>query len=85
MPMVDLDGPDAMYRQIADILTKRIADGTYPLNSRIASAAEICAEFEVSRRTAISAVELLTEQGLVRASVGKGTYVVKLPETSGED
>ncbi len=83
--MADLDGPDPMYQQIAAILTARIADGTYPINSKIPSQAEICEEFEVARPTAISAVKVLTEQGLVRASVGKGTYVIKLPETPGED
>jgi DNA-binding GntR family transcriptional regulator len=78
--MADLDGPDPMYQQIAAILRDRIADGTYALMSRIPSQAEICEEFEVARPTAISAVKLLADEGLVRASVGKGTYVVKLPD-----
>jgi GntR family transcriptional regulator len=73
--MADLEGPEAMYRQIAAILGARIADGTYPVGRPIASAAQICAEFGVSRRTAISAVDLLREQGLVEGVVGKGTYV----------
>lgn len=82
--MSDLDGPEPMYQQIAAILIRRIADGTYPINSRIPSQTQICEEFSVARPTAISAVQLLTEQGLVRASVGKGTYVVKQPETTSE-
>jgi GntR family transcriptional regulator len=75
--MADLEGPEAMYRQIAGILRERIADGTYPVDTPIASAAQICAEFGVSRRTAISAVALLREQGLVKGAVGKGTYVLR--------
>lgn len=69
-----------MYEQIARILIGRIVDGTYPLNSRIASQTEICEEFGVARPTAIAALRLLAEQGLVRPSVGKGTYVIALPK-----
>ncbi|TNY34697.1 GntR family transcriptional regulator [Thermomonospora catenispora] len=64
-----------MYRQIADIIAKRIADGTYPPRRRIPSEAQICEEFGVSRRTARSAYALLAEQGLIVTAPGKGTYV----------
>ena len=73
--MADLDGPEPMYQQIAGILRARIADGTYPPRTPIPSAALLCEEFGVSRRTAISAVDVLREQGLVKGVVGKGTYV----------
>jgi len=72
---IPLDGPTPLYVQIADIIAGRIADGTYPPNSRVPSAAQIREEFGVSARTAEAALNRLKERGLVVASVGKGTYV----------
>jgi GntR family transcriptional regulator len=76
---LDLDGPDPLYEQIAEILAARIADGTYPPRRRIPSEAGICDEFDVSRPTARAAVQSLVERGLVRTVRGKGTYVVDQP------
>lgn len=70
-----LDGPEPMYRQIADRIAAQIKDGTYPPNSRVPSEAEICDQFNVSRRTVRSAYAILLERGLVVTSQGKGTYV----------
>ncbi|MFA1552016.1 GntR family transcriptional regulator [Actinomadura chokoriensis] len=78
---VDLDGPEPLYEQIAEVLAGRIADGTYPPRRRIPSEAAICEEFGVARPTARSAVRLLVERGLVQVVRGKGAYVV---ETAGE-
>lgn len=75
--MPDLDGPEPFYEQIAGIIAARIADGTYPLRSRIPAEAELIEEFEVSRPTVRRAVALLVERGLVKASRGKGTYVIR--------
>ena len=77
MSNTDLDGPEPMYRQIAAIIAGRIADGTYPPNRRAPSEADICKEFDVSRRTARSAYAVLREQGWIVTSPGKGTYVNK--------
>jgi len=76
---LDLDGPDPLYEQIAQILAARIADGTYPPRRRIPSEAGIVDEFGVSRPTARAAVQLLAERGLVHTVRGKGTYVVDTP------
>ncbi|MCU1670505.1 MAG: putative GntR-family regulator [Blastococcus sp.] len=83
--MMDLDGPEPLYIQIAGILRRRIADGTYPPRSKIPSAEALRAEFGVSRVTAVNAVGILLNEKLVQGVVGKGTYVSEPPETSGED
>ena len=70
-----------MYRQIADRIAARITDGTYRPNRRVPSEAEICTEFDVSRRTARAAYEILAEDGLIVTAPGKGTYV-KRPDPS---
>lgn len=72
--MIDLDGPEPMYRQIARVIGERITSGTYEPNRPVPSESEICEEFKVSRRTARSAYALLVEQGLVVRVPGKGTY-----------
>lgn len=76
---LDLDGPDPLYEQIAEVLAARIADGTYPPRRRIPSEAGLVDEFGVSRPTARAAVQLLVERGLVRTVRGKGTFVVDAP------
>ena len=73
---VDLD-PDSevpLYRQLADVLRRRIADEGL---TRLPSLVTICQQYEVSRPTAESAVKILTDEGLVRVSPGRGTFVVK--------
>lgn len=72
---IDLDGPEPLYEQIADILAGRIADGTYLPRRRIPSEAAICEEFGVARPTARSAIRILRERGLVVTTVGKGSFV----------
>ena len=76
---VDLDGPEPLYEQIADVLAARIADGTYPPRRRVPSEAALCEEFGVARPTARSAIRLLVDRGLVRTVRGKGSYVVDSP------
>ncbi|CAL9502978.1 HTH-type transcriptional repressor NagR [Streptomyces sp. enrichment culture] len=76
---LDLDGPEPLYEQIAQILGARIADGTYPPRRRIPSEAQIVEEFGVSRPTARAAVQLLVERGLVHTVRGKGSFVVDAP------
>jgi DNA-binding GntR family transcriptional regulator len=72
---IDLEGPDYLYEQIAQIIRARIADGTYPPRRRIPSEAELSQMFGVSRPTARHALQLLIDEGLVVPRVGRGTYV----------
>lgn len=74
---IDLDGPEPFFEQIADVLTKRIEDGTYPPRRRIPSEYALAEEFGVSRPTVRAAIALLAEKGLVATSKGKGTFVTE--------
>lgn len=78
---LDLDGPEPLYEQIAEVIAARIADGTYPPRRRIPSEAALCEEFGVARPTARSAVALLVERGLVVTVRGKGSFVVEQADT----
>lgn len=74
--MPPLEGPQPFYEQIAEILAERVANGTYPMLSRIPAEYDLMLEFEVSRPTVRRAIRLLVERGILQTSRGKGTYVV---------
>jgi GntR family transcriptional regulator len=71
----DLDRTRPVWRQIAAVLERRIADGTYPVGSRVPSVVELSTEFEVAASTAQKVLAHLKAEGLVRAEVGLGTFV----------
>jgi GntR family transcriptional regulator len=77
--MIDPEGPEPLYQQLAAILRGRIASGAYPANRPIPSITTLQQEFGLARGTAIHAVDVLREEGLVRTVRGRGTYVV--PDT----
>ncbi len=73
---IDLDGPEPLYEQIAEVIAARIASGEYQPRRRIPSEAALCEEFSVARPTVRSAVQVLNDRGLTETRRGKGTYVV---------
>lgn len=77
--MEDYDplAPVPRYRQIAEIIRRRIESGKLEPDRPIPSEAAMQQEFGVARATARHAVELLREQGLVVTVPGLGTYVRK--------
>jgi GntR family transcriptional regulator len=79
---IDPIAPVPPYRQIADILRRRITAGTYPPESRIPTESELVDEFEVARSTARRAVEVLRGEGLIYTVPNRGSYVVRQPESA---
>ncbi|RSN13011.1 GntR family transcriptional regulator [Nonomuraea sp. WAC 01424] len=63
------------WRQIADILKARIADGTYPVDTPLPSEHELVKEFGVARGTARKVLTKLKEEGFAYAERGMGTFV----------
>jgi GntR family transcriptional regulator len=74
--MIDPEGPEPLYQQLAAILRGQINDGTLPANRPVPSIATLVQEYGVARGTAIHALDVLREEGLVRTVQGRGTYVV---------
>jgi DNA-binding GntR family transcriptional regulator len=79
---IDPIAPVPPYRQIADILRRRISAGTYPPDTRIPTESELVEEFEVARSTARRAVEVLREEMLIYTVPNRGSYVAGQPPRS---
>jgi GntR family transcriptional regulator len=74
---IDPIAPVPPYRQIAEILRRRIASGGYQADSRIPTESELVEEFEVARTTARRAVAVLREDGLIYTVPNRGSYVAR--------
>ena len=81
----DLDRTRPIWRQVAAVITGRIADGTYPVGARVPSVVELSTEFGIAASTAQKALKHLKDEGLIRAEVGLGSFVAKQPEETKED
>lgn len=68
------------WEQIADVLKARIADGTYPVDSRLPSQHQLVAEFGVVPGTAQKVLTRLREQGWAYSVRGVGTFVAARDE-----
>lgn len=77
---MDLDRTRPVWRQIAEVVTGRIADGTYPVGSKVPSVVDLSTEFGVAASTAQKVLGHLKSTGLVRAEVGLGSFVAKTPD-----
>ena len=64
------------YAQIADIFRQRIARGIWSQGYRLPANELLAAEFGVSRVTIRQAVELLSQDGIIAAQQGRGTFVI---------
>ena len=72
---IDPIAPVPPYRQVAEIIRRRIESGKYLPDTRIPTESEIVEEFEVARTTARRAVGVLREAGLVYTVPNRGSYV----------
>lgn len=72
----------ARYREISDILRSRIADGKYPVGSKLPAIARLQDEFDVPGLNTIrDAYAPLVEEGLLRPEQGVGVWVVDTPKS----
>ncbi|MEI7713528.1 MAG: phosphonate metabolism transcriptional regulator PhnF [Rhodospirillales bacterium] len=67
----------ALWKQIAAVLQRDIADGVYNPGGRLPTEAELSARFAVNRHTVRRALEELSREGLVRVEQGRGTFVAE--------
>jgi len=74
LPTAEIAGV-ALWRRVADHLEHAIADGRYPVNTRLPGEIEIAQRLGVNRHTVRRAIAALADRGFVRAERGSGTYV----------
>lgn len=70
------------YLQIANDLTRAIAEGLYPIGAQLPTEAEMCTQLGISRFTAREAVRNLVSAGLVMRRQRTGTIVIATPDDS---
>ena len=67
------------YRQIADDLRAKIADGTYPVGTALPSTSHLMATYDVSVTVVRAAVRELQNEGIAEGQPGKAVYVQRKP------
>jgi GntR family transcriptional regulator len=77
----DADDRVPRYLRVASVLRRRIRDGHWAVGDRMATLEELEREFGVARVTVRQAVELLQREGLVKSLQGRGTFVMRAPES----
>lgn len=73
--VIDPDGPEPLYLQLADLIERRIRSGELAPNRPIPSVATLVQEHGLARGTVLHALRVLVDRGLVRIVPGRGAYV----------
>jgi GntR family transcriptional regulator/MocR family aminotransferase len=69
------DGKVSRYEQLANLVERVITEEGIAPGERLPTARELSKSLEVSATTVSAAFDLLTRRGLIRAEVGRGTFV----------
>ncbi|MGI6298017.1 MAG: GntR family transcriptional regulator [Saccharofermentanales bacterium] len=69
-----------LYAQLKELLSERIADGTWQRGEQIPSELALCEELDLSRPTVRQAIAELVNEGLLIIHKGRGTFVASEPE-----
>lgn len=64
-----------IYKQIKEIIRRRITDGVYAVNAIIPGENDLSKEFGVSRVSIRAALDILRKEGYINRRPGYGTYV----------
>jgi GntR family transcriptional regulator len=73
----DTPGYRPLYRQVRDILVKRIATGVWQAGQILPSEGDIAADLGVSQGTVRKALDEMTAENLVTRRQGRGTFVAR--------
>ncbi|MGA2594224.1 MAG: winged helix-turn-helix domain-containing protein [Bryobacteraceae bacterium] len=64
-----------LYRQLRDVLRRRILDRSLPPGAKLPSTRALAKNLALSRNTVVNAYEALSAEGLVTGAIGSGTRV----------
>ncbi|MFC4005928.1 GntR family transcriptional regulator [Nonomuraea purpurea] len=63
------------WKQVAEVIRQRIADGVYRSGSRVPSENDLMQEFGIARMTAHKVMRALREDGAIYTVRGMGSFV----------
>lgn len=72
------------YERILGDIRKKIQNGSYMMNEKLPTEAQLCEQYEVSRITIKKAIDQLVYEGLVIKRRGAGTFVKGVSEHKGQ-
>jgi DNA-binding transcriptional MocR family regulator len=72
-----------LHQQLRDAIERQIVDGRVGPGARLPPERALAERFGISRNTVVAAYRDLEAKGLVRAYVGRGTFVCATPEPGG--
>lgn len=75
--MIEFAPDQPRWRQVADVIRTRIADGTYAPRTRIPSVLQLQAEFGIAAATGQKVHRALREEGLIYTEPGLGSFVTR--------
>lgn len=75
---IDRDAYEPAYAQLAGILRRQIALGTFRPGDQLPSEAQLCRRYGVSPMTVRRTINLLSDEGVVNTAQGRGTFVKPL-------
>lgn len=67
--------PDPLYQQVYEAITSAIRSGQLQPGDRLPPERKFCQQFGVSRATVRRALQDLADEGVVEATVGRGSFV----------
>lgn len=68
-----------LYIQVASVMRRRVETGQWQPGQKISTLVELEKEFEVARVTIRQAIDILSDEGLLRSQQGRGTFVADEP------
>lgn len=66
-----------LYKQVRDILTRRLAEGVWPPGAMLPSEQELAASLAVSQGTVRKALDAMAAENLIVRRQGRGTFVAQ--------
>lgn len=76
-PVIEFEADVPRWKQVAEVIRDRIADGTYPPRTRVPSVIQLATEFGIAQATAQKVHRGLREEGLIYTEPGLGSFVAK--------
>ncbi|MGW3765915.1 GntR family transcriptional regulator [Streptomyces sp. NPDC005131] len=75
--MIEFVPDQPRWRQVAEVIRQRIADGTYAPRTRVPSVLQLQAEFGIAAATGQKVHRALREDGLIYTEPGLGSFVAR--------